>query len=135
MKPERSLPYSQEPATCLSPVYINPIYIFASHFSKKNFNLILRSKLSLPNDLFLSCWLRFCMDLSAHVHATSFAHLILDLITLIRLGEEYKLWSFPYCSFHHPAFLSFLISPNMFVLFSRILHISYLRARNHVLYP
>jgi hypothetical protein len=36
------------------------------------------------------------------IHATCLAHLILNLIILIILGEEYKLQSFTLCSFLHP---------------------------------
>jgi hypothetical protein len=39
------------------------------------------------------------------IHATCLAHLILNLIILIILGEKYKLQSFALCSFLHPRHL------------------------------
>jgi len=56
-------------------------------------------------------------SLHSHVlYAIYPTHLILpDIVTLIKVGEEYKSLNSPLCNFlHHPP-ISFLLCPNIFV--------------------
>jgi len=46
------------------------------------------------------------------MHATRSTHLILNLITLIVFGEEYKLWTSSLCTFLQPPFTSSFVHPN-----------------------
>jgi hypothetical protein len=75
---------------------INLIHIIPSYFSKIHFNIVTHLRLGLPSGLFHS---RFSTNilyafLFSPIHGTCSAHLILlDLIILIILGEEYNLRS------------------------------------------
>jgi len=72
--------------------------------------------IDLQSDLFPSGFLTKCMNFPislALMHATCPAHLILlCLITLLRYGEEYKLWRSLLWNFLHPPITSSLLGLN-----------------------
>jgi hypothetical protein len=73
------------------------------------------------------------------IRVTCLTHLILlDLLVLITLGEEYKSCSSSLCSFLHPPVTSSLFGPNIFLstLFSNTLSLfSSLNVRDQVSHP
>jgi hypothetical protein len=84
MQPERLLPFSQHPATCLYILsHINPVHTLPYHFIKNHFNIILLST-RRPSSLFTSHTVPTKASyaiLISHMRATCPAHLVLDLIT------------------------------------------------------
>jgi hypothetical protein len=89
----------------MNPAHFLITYLFNNHLS------ILSRTRSLPNSLFLSdspantFFSR--MDVPYTVHLT-----ILDLITPVIHGEEYKLWSYSLRNFLPPALASSLLDPH-----------------------
>jgi hypothetical protein len=96
--------------------WINSVYNSPSYFSKIHFNIIPHLRLSLPSDLLPSGFPT--KILFAPIRSTCPTNLILlELIILIILGEEYKLWNSALCSFftipstHPPSVQIFSSAP------------------------
>ena len=118
-EPKSSLPHLQVPATCPHPEPDQPT---ASQFLKIHLNIILQS---MPGSLSLRfpTKILYIPPLSP-THATCPTHLIiLDFITRIIFGDQYRTLSSSLCSFLHSPVTSSLLGPNILLntLFSNAL--------------
>jgi hypothetical protein len=115
MEPEGSLPHSQELSTC---PYPEPDQSTPQHSILSLRSILILSThlhLGFPGGLFPSVFPtnNLYAFLSFPIRATCPAHLILYLIILIVLGEEYKSRTSSLCSFLHLLVTSSLLSPNL----------------------
>jgi len=120
MEPEGSLPHSQQP-TSLSLSWVTAIYTLPPHPTPRRSILIFAAhlRLGLPSGLFPSGLPTKTLyaPLLSSICASYLAHLIiLDLITRMIFGDEYRVQSSLLCSLlQSPVTLS-LIGPNIFLI-------------------
>ena len=115
MEPERSLPHSHVPATCPYPEQ-HQSSPHSPHPTSWRSVLILSSHLclGLPSGFFPSCVPAKTLytPLLTPIRATCPAHrILLDFITRIVLGEQFRSLSFSLCSFLHSLVTSSLLGP------------------------
>ena len=141
METEGSLSHSQQPATrsypepdrsssCPHPTSLRSVLLLFSHLC-----------LDLSSGLLLICFPTktlhaFLLSTKSAICPTHFS--LLDLITRIIIGEEYRAWSSLLCSLLHSAVTSSLLGPNILLstLFSKTLSLrSSLNASDQVSHP
>ena len=112
MEPEGSLPHPQVLATC--PYYEPARPSPSPHHTSWRFILILFSHLhlGLPSGLFLSGFPTKTLYTRLLSPISATCYILLDLITWIILGEQYRSLSSSLCSFLHSLVTSSLLGPN-----------------------
>jgi hypothetical protein len=141
MESEGSLPRSQELSTCTypEPNQFSPRHPIPSLKGRSSYYLSTYSFVFLvvpfPLAFLPVTYTLSCSPFALH----GYTHLILlDLIILILLDEEYKLCSSSLCSFLHPPVTPSLFGPNIIhsTLFSNTVSLcSSLNARDYVSHP
>jgi hypothetical protein len=106
MEPEGYPLLSQQCATCpcLKSFKFNPCPPPSQFLERSLLVLLSHLCLGLPNGLFHSGFPTKCLHASllSSISATFPAYLILDCMTWIMFGVQYKSWSSSLCSFLHP---------------------------------
>ena len=110
MEPEGSLPQSQVPPPVPILSQLDPVHTPTSQLLKLHLNIFLPST---PGSLSRSLSLMYTSLLSP-IRAKCPGYLILlDLITRIILGKQYRSLSLSICSFLHSPFTSSHLGPNI----------------------